>query len=338
MIKTALITGIAGQDGAYLADFLLKKKYNIIGADKDKKKKNRWRLKKLGIDKKILFVKLDICNEKDLKKIFSLYKITEMYNLAANSFVESSFNSPLKTANTTGLSVLKILNTIKDQSPKTKFYQASSSEMYGNADTPYQSEKTSFDPQSPYAISKLFGHYITRYYRNTYQIFAVSGILFNHESPLRGDQFVTKKIIKGLVRIKKGKQDFIELGNLNSERDWGYAKEYVTQMWKMMQLKKADDFVIASGKTYSIRNFIDIATNFLNMETKWIGKNLKLKLINKKNNKVIIKINKKLFRPSEVNSTRGNTKKAKKFLKWQPKISLKKLIQIMIKDELNDYK
>ncbi len=337
MKKTALITGISGQDGAYLSEFLLKKKYKIIGVDKNINK-NNWRLKKLKIYKKIFFLKADITNFKQIEKIFSKYKIHEVYNLAAQSSVQNSFIDPLNTVNISGLSVLKILEVIKKNKNKIKFYQASSSEMFGNLNSKSQSESSNFNPQSPYAISKLFGHYATINYRKSYNIYAVSGILFNHESPLRGKQFVTKKIIRGLIDVKKNRKRFIELGNIYSERDWGFAKEYVEQMWKMLNQKIPRDFVIASGKTYSIKDFINEVTKNLKMKVKWKGNGLNEKLYMKNNNKIIIKINKKLLRPSEVNYVKGNITKAKKFLNWKPKITFKKLVEIMVKEELENLK
>ena len=337
MIKTALITGVTGQDGSYLAQFLLGKKYRVIGTVRKKLNSKTWRLKKLKIDKQIILEKMDLEKIEDINKIFYKYKINEVYNLASQSFVNTSFSTPVKTTNITAMGVIRILETIKNINPKIKFYQASSSEMYGNTLSNKQSEKTKFDPQSPYAISKLFGHYITKNYRNSYNLYAVSGILFNHESPLRSNEFVTKKIISGLINIINKKKKFIELGNVYSKRDWGYAKEYVVQMWKMLQLKKADDFVIATGKTHSIKELIDIATKYLNLNVKWVGSGLKLRLINNGNNQTIIKINKKFFRPADVNRTKGNIEKAVKILKWKPKITFKKLVRLIIEEELKDF-
>ena len=337
MRKTALITGVTGQDGSYLAQFLLGKKYRVIGTVRKKLNSKTWRLKKLKIDNKIILEKMDLEKIEDINMIFYKYKINEVYNLASQSFVNTSFSTPIKTTNITALGVIRILETIKNINPKIKFYQASSSEMYGNTLSNKQSEKTKFNPQSPYAISKLFGHYITKNYRNSYNLYAVSGILFNHESPLRSNEFVTKKIISGLINIINKKKKFIELGNVYSKRDWGYAKEYVVQMWKMLQLKKADDFVIATGKTHSIKELIDIATKYLNLNVKWVGSGLKLRLINNGNNQTIIKINKKFFRPVEVNSTKGNIEKAVKILKWKPKITFKKLVRLIIEEELKDF-
>jgi len=335
--KTALITGVTGQDGSYLAQFLLGKKYRVIGTVRKKLNSKTWRLKKLKIDNKIILEKMDLEKIEDINMIFYKYKINEVYNLASQSFVNTSFSTPIKTTNITALGVIRILETIKNINPKIKFYQASSSEMYGNTLSNKQSEKTKFNPQSPYAISKLFGHYITKNYRNSYNLYAVSGILFNHESPLRSNEFVTKKIISGLINIINKKKKFIELGNVYSKRDWGYAKEYVVQMWKMLQLKKADDFVIATGKTHSIKELIDIATKYLNLNVKWVGSGLKLRLINNGNNQTIIKINKKFFRPADVNRTKGNIEKAAKILKWKPKITFKKLVKLIIEEELKDF-
>ena len=333
MKKTALITGITGQDGAYLSKFLIKKKYLIIGADK-KINKNNWRHKKLGISKKINYEKLNINNSKEIKKVFKKYNINEVYNFAAQSFVKKSFDNPIQTAKITGLSVLKILEIIKESNKKIKFYQASSSEMFGNGKSSLKSENDNFDPQSPYAISKLFGHFITKSYRESYNIFAISGILFNHESPLRGKEFVTKKIIRGLIDIKNNKKNFIELGNIYSKRDWGYAKEYVEQIWKMLQQRKPRDFIIATGKSYSIKDFINEVAKYLDLKVFWKGKGVNEKLIWKKNKRAIIKINERFFRPSEVNNVRGNIKNAQKYLNWKPKISFKKLIKILIDEEL----
>ena len=316
MKKTALITGISGQDGAYLAKFLLNKNYKVIGTDRRSARSVNWRLKRLGIDNKIIFEEMELGEVYEIQRVFKKYKIDEVYNLAAQSFVGTSFNSPINT------------------NRKIKFYQASSSEMFGDVLEKKQKESTPLNPQSPYAISKVFSHYLTQNYRNSYGMFAASGILFNHESPLRGEEFVTRKIIIGLIRILKKDQSYFELGNLYAKRDWGYAKEYVEVMWKMLQKNKPDDYVIATGKTHSIKDFIDIATSYLKMNVEWIGKGLNEKLINKVSKKVLIKINPKYFRPSEVNVLIGDYSKAKKHLKWKPKTNLKKLISIMIDDEI----
>ena len=337
MKKVALITGIFGQDGAYLAEFLLNKNYSVIGTSRKINDKKKWRLKKLNIHKKIIIKKLDICKIEEIKRILKRYKINEIYNLAAQSYVSKSFYTPLQTANANALGVIKILECIRIQNPKIKFYQASSSEIFGNTENKKKNESANFNPQSPYAISKLFAHNITNSYRNYYNLFAVSGILFNHDSPLRSSDFVTKKIIVGLIKIMKKKKKTIELGNINAKRDWGYAKEFIPKIWKMMQRKKPSDFVIATGKTHSIRDFINIATSILKISTKWVGTGVNEKLINKKDQEVIIRINKDLFRPVEIIYSKGSINKSSKYIRWQAKTMLKKLVKIMIEDELKNY-
>ena len=336
MVKTALITGISGQDGAYLAKLLLEKKYKVVGTDRRSARSVNWRLNRLGIQNKIIHEEMELGEIYEIQRVFKKYKFDEVYNLAAQSFVATSFRSPINTANITGLGSLRILETIRTLNPKIKFYQASSSEMFGDVINKFQNEETPFNPQSPYAVSKLFSHYLTKNYRDSYNLYAVSGILFNHESPLRGEEFVTRKIIKGLIDILHNKIQFLELGNLYAKRDWGYAKEYVEAMWLMLQQKKPEDFVISTGKTYSIKEFINHATNYLNMDTKWVGKGLDEKLINKKNSKIIIKINKKFFRPAEVNFLKGNYRKANNKLGWQPKTNFRNLIKIMVDEELKN--
>ena len=338
MKKTALITGITGQDGAYLAELLIKKNYRVIGALRRSARQDNWRLKRLNIDKKIIFEELELSEENEINRLFKKYKFNEVYNLAAQSFVATSFNSPLNTSNITGLGVLRILEAIRTYSPRSKFFQASSSEMFGQTFENKQDEQSKFNPQSPYAIYKLYGHYITKNYRKSYNLYAASGIAFNHESPLRGEEFVTRKITKGLVSIMKGELKVLELGNVYAKRDWGYAKEYAQGMWQMLQLKKADDFILSTGKTYTIKNFIDECVKYLKMETIWIGKNLKLRLVNKKTKKDLIKINKKYFRPAEVDYLRGDSKKANKVLKWKAKTDLKGLVKLMIDEEMKYFK
>ena len=334
MKKTALITGISGQDGAYLAKFLLDKNYKVIGTDRRSARSVNWRLRRLGIANKIIHEEMELGEIYEIQRVFEKYKINEVYNLAAQSFVGTSFSSPLNTANITGLGTLRILETIRSTNPKIRFYQASSSEMFGDVLEKNQKETTPLNPQSPYAISKVFSHYLTQNYRNSYNLYATSGILFNHESPLRGEEFVTRKIIIGLVRILKNEINSFELGNIYAKRDWGYAKEYVEAMWKMLQMKRPDDYVISTGKTYSIKDFINKATKYLKMNVTWKGTGLNEKLINKNSNKTIIKINPKFFRPAEVNILIGNSKKAQKKLKWKPNTNLDQLIKIMIDDEL----
>ena len=331
-MKKALITGVSGQDGAYLAKFLLKKNYKVIGTTKSLTRINKWRLKKLNIEKKIIYTQLNLHNKKSIDKVFEKFNFDEFYNFAGHSFVATSFKDALNTANNTGIGVVRILENIRKKKRKIKFYQATSSEIFGGSKTIYQNEKSSYNPKNPYAISKLFAHLITGNYREYYNIFAVSGILFNHESPLRGEEFLTKKIAKGLIKIINGKQKFIEVGNLDSKRDWGYAKEFVEVMWKMMQQKKPEDFVISFGKAYSVKYFIDLCLKELNIKGKWIGKNEKRKFVTKEN-KTIIKVNHKYIRKKDYKLIIGDSTKAKKKLNWKPKINIKKLVKIMINEE-----
>ena len=339
MKKTALITGMSGQDGAYLAKFLLNKNYKVIGTDRRSARSNFWRLKRLGIDNKINYEEMEITENCEIDRLFKKYKnVSEVYNLAAQSFVATSFNSPINTSNITALGPLRILEAIRNYNPKIKFYQASSSEMYGDILEKFQNEKTPFNPRSPYAVSKVFAHYVTKNYRESYNIFAISGILFNHESPLRGEEFVTRKITLGLTKIINNDLDCLELGNINAKRDWGYAKDYVALMWKMLQQKNPEDYVVATGENNSIKDFVNECLKNLDIKAKWIGKGIKTKLINLKNNKVIIKISPKFFRPAEVDILHGDSSNAKKKLNWAPKVNFKKLVKLMIDDEIKYYR
>ena len=333
-MKIALITGISGQDGAYLAKFLLKKKYKIIGLDRRSSRDDRWRLNYLGIENQIIFEYSDLVEISSVQRIFNKYKIDEVYNLAAQSFVGSSFDVPISTCDVNALGVLRILEVIRNNKRNIKFYQASSSEMFGKVLEIHQNEYTPLNPQSPYAISKVFGHYIAQNYRNSYGMFVCSGILFNHESPLRGEEFVTRKITVGLSKIISGKIDCLYLGNIDAKRDWGYSEDYVEAMWLMMQKNKSDDYVVATNKTYSVKDFINEAVKHYNLKIFWKGKAENQQAVNKANNKIIIKIDSKFYRPSEVNFLKGNANKAKKILKWKPKVDFKKLVEIMSKADI----
>lgn len=337
MKKTALITGISGQDGAYLAKFLLKKNYKVIGADRRSARDNKWRLQYLGIENKVRIEYIDLTEINSLIRLFKKYNFNEVYNLAAQSFVKSSFDNPIITSLSTAIGPLNILEIIRNLKLKPKFYQASSSEMFGDVEAKSQNENSKLNPQSPYAISKVFAHYTTINYRKSYNLFAVNGILFNHESPLRGEEFVTRKITIGLAKIISKKLKYLEVGNLYAKRDWGFAGDYVEGMWKMMQNKRPEDFVLATGKTYTIKHFIDTATNILKLRTKWIGKGLNERLINLDNNKIIVKINKKFFRPTEVDYLKGDYSKAKKAIKWGPKTDFKELVKIMLQSDIKIY-
>ena len=333
--KIALVTGSAGQDGSYLCELLISKKYKVVAADRRSSRDNGWRHKELKINEKLIYEDFDLTDINSIISLFQRYKFTEVYNLAAQSFVGSSFSTPISTSNVTGLGPLRILETIKNFSPKTKFYQASSSEMYGKVYTKILDEKSRFNPRSPYAVSKLFGHEITKNYRESYGLFCCSGILFNHESPLRGEEFVTRKITKQLAEIKLGKRKCLELGNIYAKRDWGHAKDYVEAMWKMLQQKKPDDFVIATNTVYSVKFFINECLKYLNLPVIWKGKGIKEVAIDKNSKKIIIKINPKYYRPSEVDYLRGSYIKAKKILNWKPKHNITGLIEDMLKSDLS---
>ena len=340
--KKALIFGITGQDGAYLAKFLLNKKYKVYGVKRRSSIINTKRIDDIYRD--INYKSNFILNYGDLTDSSSILKLIkkinpdEIYNLAAQSHVQVSFEVPEYSADVNGLGVLRILEAIKNLGleKKVKYYQAGTSEMIGRTYKKFQNEDTSMYPASPYGASKAFAHWITVNYREAYKIFACNGILFNHESPLRGETFVTKKIIQGLVSIKHGNTKKLFLGNLYSKRDWGHAKDYVEAMWKMLQQKVPDDYVIASGKTMKIKDFLNKALKKMGFKVKWVGKGINEKAINLENKQIIIECKKRYFRPVEVDYLRGNANKAKKILKWKPKISVDKLIDEMIEYELNN--
>ncbi len=334
--KTALITGISGQDGAYLAEFLLNKNYKVIGIERRSAERSNWRLEKLSILNKVTIEDSDIKEIANLIRIFKKYNFNEVYNLAAQSFVKSSFDNPIETYQVNAIGTLNLLEIIRTQNRKIKFYQASTSEMFGKHGKNMQNELTNFHPRSPYASAKVFSHYTVQNYREAYNIFAVSGILFNHESPLRGEEFITRKISLGLAKIVTGKQKVLKLGNIYAKRDWGYAKDYIEAMWRMLQVKKPDDFVVATGKTYSVKDFINKCVKILKIRTRWIGKGLNEKLMDLDRKKPIIIIDKKYFRPAEVNFLKGNYAKANKILKWSPKTNLDKLAKIMIFSDLEN--
>ena len=341
MIKKALIFGITGQDGSYLAEFLLKKKYIVHGVKRRSSSINTFRIDHIYQDphekKRNFFLHYgDITDSTSVSKIIELIRPNEIYNLAAQSHVAVSFEVPEYTANADALGALRILEAIKFHKleKKTKFYQAGTSEMYGKVQETPQSEKTNFYPLSPYGVAKLYAHWITKNYREAYNIFGSNGILFNHESPRRGETFVTKKIVSALVKIKMGKQKKLFLGNLDSRRDWGHAKDYVEAMWKILQQKKPDDFVIATGKQFSIRQFVNLVSKKLNMDIHWKGRGINEIGYDKMSKKKIIFVDKNYIRPLDVNTLLGNAKKARKTLSWKPKIQINQLIDEMISEEI----
>ena len=335
MARKALITGISGQDGAYLAEYLLHKGYDVVGSMRRGAGIQTERLRILGIENDVEFVDLEVLEQSNIVRVLEKAQPDEVYNLAAQSFVGSSFNYPLYTADVTGLSVLRILEAIRNlRASEMKFYQASTSEMFGKVLETPQTENTPFNPQSPYGISKLFGHFMTVNYRESYGLFAVSGILFNHESPLRGEEFVTKKIVKQMVEIKIGKRSNMLLGNLDSQRDWGYAGDYVKAMYGMLQLVDPTDLVIATGQTCSVREFIEKTADLLQMEIVWegSGENSIGRLVD--TNKIVVKCDKKYFRPSEVHMLVGDSSMAAQKLNWYPEVQLEGLVEMMVNYEL----
>jgi len=341
--KKALITGITGQDGSYLADLLIEKGYEVHGIVRRVSTFNRERIEPLM--KNIL---LDIHKEKkfflhygDLTEASSLHRIIgevkpdEAYHLGAQSHVRISFDIPEFTGNTTGLSATRLLEAIRHGSPKTKFYQASSSEMFGKVLETPQKETTPFYPCSPYAAAKVYAYWMAVNYRESYNLFACNGILFNHESPRRGENFVTRKITAGLTKIKRGEMEKLYLGNLNAKRDWGYAKDYVEGMWLMLQQDKPDDYILATGETHTVREFVEETCRVLDIDLAWEGEGMQEKGIDRKTGKTIIEIEAKYFRPAEVDLLMGDSSRAKEKLGWEPKVKFKKLVKIMVEAELD---
>ena len=336
-MKTAIITGITGQDGAYLAKLLLEKGYAIYGTYRRAASTNFWRIEELDArnNPNLHLVGHDLIDPGSAIRLLEKVNPHEVYNLAAQSFVAASFCEPISTTQITGLGALNLLEAIRIVNPKIRFYQASSSEMFGLAQEVPQNETTPFYPRSPYGVAKAYAHWMTVNYRESYDIFGVSGILFNHESPLRGLEFVTRKITDGLARVKLGKQNHIELGNLDAERDWGYADDYVEGMWRMMQTDKPDTYVLASGRTKKVRDFVEMTCNELNIDIVWQGTGVDEVAIDNKTGTSIVKINPQFYRPTEVASLLGNSAKAKSDLGWQASTTLEELCAMMVKADLH---
>ena len=338
--KTALIFGVTGQDGAYLSKYLLKKGYIVHGVKRRSSQFNTRRIDDIYSDplikKNNFFLHYgDVTDSISVHSIINKIKPNEIYNLAAQSHVAVSFEIPEYTSNADALGTLRILESIVKLNKKIKFYQAGTSEMFGKVTETPQNENTPFYPRSPYGVAKLYSHWITINYRESYKIFACNGILFNHESPLRGETFVTKKVIKALCRIKYKKQKKLFVGNLYSKRDWGHAEDYVRAMWKMLQQKSPKDFVICTGKQYTIKQFINLTAKKLGLKITWKGKGMNEKAFDHKKN-CIIECKAKYFRPAEVNSLKGDFSKAKKILNWKPKHNIHSLIGDMINHEIKN--
>jgi GDPmannose 4,6-dehydratase len=339
MTKKALITGITGQDGSYLAELLLEKGYEVHGIIRRSSTFNTSRIDHIFQDpheahKRLTLHYGDISDSSNMSRLIEAIKPDEIYHLAAQSHVRVSFDIPEYTGDVTGLGTLRILDAIRESGVKTKFYQASSSEMFGLVQHVPQTEETPFYPRSPYGVAKVYGYWITKNYRESYDLFACNGILFNHESPRRGETFVTRKVSRGLARIKLGLDEMLYMGNLDAKRDWGYAKDYVEGMWMMLQQDEPDDYVLATNETHTVREFIEVASKRLGFDLEWQGKDVDEVGVDRNTGKVIIKIDPVYFRPAEVDLLIGDPAKAKKIMGWEPKVKFKELVEIMVDADL----
>ncbi len=332
-MKHALITGITGQDGSYLAELLLEKGYEVYGIMRRKSVVDYGNVE--HIKDKIHFIYADMTDPISLITAMKISQADEVYNLAAQSFVATSWEQPLATANIDALGVTNMLEAIRIVKPEARFYQASTSEMFGKVQAIPQSETTPFYPRSPYGVAKLYGHWITKNYRESYDLFACSGILFNHESERRGKEFVTRKITDAAARIKLGKQDCVELGNLSAKRDWGHSKDYVRAMWLMLQADAPDDYVVATGETRTVREFAETAFRHLGIEVKWEGEGVNEKGIDAATGKVVVRVNPQFFRPAEVELLLGDPAKAEEKLGWKREISFSQLVERMVKNDFD---
>lgn len=328
-MKKAFITGISGQDAAYLAALLLNKNYKVFGGYSANSKRDFWRLKELGIQEDIELVEFDLLDFKKISNTFQQHCPDEVYNLAAQSSVGESFKNPLYTTEVDALGVVRLLEAIKLINPDSRFYQASTAEMFGRSDCIPQSETTPFSPCSPYGVSKLYAHWITVNYRESFNLHASSAILFNHESPLRGEEFVTRKITLGLSRIKYGLQDCLYLGNIETTRDWGFAGDYVEAMHLMLQQEKPEEYVIATGQAHTVKDFINAAAKICDFNLEWQGTGIDTTARDKKTNKVVLRIDPTFYRPTEVNYSLGDSSKAKIKLGWTPKLDFLDLVELM---------
>ena len=335
-MPTALITGITGQDGAYLTQLLLEKGYTVYGTYRRTSSVNFWRIEELGIanDPNLNLVEYDLTDLGATTRLLQKIDASEIYNLAAQSFVGVSFDQPVTTGQITGLGVVNLLEAIRLVNAKIRFYQASTSEMFGKVQAIPQVESTPFYPRSPYGIAKLYAHWMTINYRESYGIFAASGILFNHESPLRGREFVTRKITDSFAKIKLGKLDVLELGNMDAKRDWGFAKEYVDGMWRMLQTETPDTYVLATNRTETVRDFVSMAAKAAGFDLTWQGQGENETAKDSKSGKTLVRVNPKFYRPAEVELLIGNPDKARLELGWVPKTTLEELCQMMVEADL----
>ncbi|HEX9389987.1 MAG TPA: GDP-mannose 4,6-dehydratase [Usitatibacteraceae bacterium] len=335
-MKAAVITGITGQDGAYLAELLLGKGYKVFGTYRRTSSVNFWRIEELGIaaHPNLHLVEYDLTDLASSVRLLESTKATEVFNLAAQSFVGVSFDQPITTAEITGIGPVNLLEAIRIVNPAIRFYQASTSEMFGKVQAIPQVESTPFYPRSPYGVAKLYAHWMTINYRESYNIFGCSGILFNHESPLRGREFVTRKITDSFAKIKLGKLDVLELGNMDAKRDWGFAKEYVEGMWRMLRADKPDTYVLATNRTETVRDFVSMAAKAAGFELAWEGKAEAEVGVDRKSGKKLVRVNPKFYRPAEVELLIGNPEKAKRELGWEPMTTLEQLCQMMVEADI----
>ena len=335
-MSTALITGITGQDGAYLAELLLTKGYTVYGTYRRTSSVNFWRIEELGVANhpNLHLVEYDLTDFGATTRLLQKFGVREIYNLAAQSFVGVSFDQPVATGQITGLGVVNLLEAIRLVDSSIKFYQASTSEMFGKVQAIPQDEDTAFYPRSPYGIAKLYAHWMTINYQESYGIFASSGILFNHESPLRGREFVTRKITDSFAKIRLGKLDVLELGNMDAKRDWGFAKEYVDGMWRMLQHDEPDTFVLATNRTQTVRDFANMAANAAGYDLVWRGSKQSEEGVDRKTAKVLVRVNPTFYRPTEVDFLLGNPAKAKRELGWEATTSIEALCQMMVEADI----
>ncbi len=334
MAKKALITGIRGQDGAYLSKVLLEKGYEVCGTDRRISDSQEWRLSYLGIEKEIKILYMDLLEITNIMRTIESVMPDEIYNLGSQSFVGTSFDQPALICEVNGMGVLRLLETIRLIKADIKFYQASTSEMFGKAVEVPQTEETPFYPGNPYGIAKVFGHLCAVNYRETYNMFICSGILYNHESPLRGIEFVTRKITHGVASIKYGLQDRLILGDLEAKRDWGYAKEYVEGMWMMLNHKTPDTYILATGKTHSVKEFVEYAFRYAGYDIVWKGKGVNEKGMDKRTGKILVEVSPEFYRPSEPGLLTGNPEKAKEILGWEANFKFEDLINLMIEEDM----
>jgi GDPmannose 4,6-dehydratase len=335
--KKAVVTGITGQDGAYLTELLLTKGYQVFGTYRRTSSVNFWRLDELGLldNPNLHLVEYDLTDLSTTIRLLQSSEAHEVYNLAAQSFVGVSFEQPITTSEITGLGAVNLLEAIRVVDPSMRFYQASTSEMFGKVQAVPQTETTPFYPRSPYGVAKLYAHWMTVNYRESYDMFASSGILFNHESPLRGKEFVTRKITDSVAKISLGQLDVLELGNLDAKRDWGYAKEYVEGMWQMLQADKPDTYVLATNRTQSVRDFVTLAFKAVDIDIEWHGTDAKESGVDTGSGKTLVKINPKFYRPAEVDLLIGDSSRAREELGWKARTTLEELCQMMVKIDIS---